>query len=255
VQGDLRKTMLEAIANRPADQLQSGVVMKEVQHRIKAYSEEDQQAVLTCWYDLIRMGVLSWGLDLANPNPPFAHLTERGRKALQNVSRDPSNPDGYLAALGASLTPHSVSWSYVTEALATYNAGCHKASAVMIGAASEALLLDLRDRLVERLDALQANAAKDLTDWRFKKVLDAVEAVCAGRRRTMPGALGERFGSYWSSFTSHLRLTRNDAGHPKSVEPVTEDAVHGSLLIFPELAKLVRDLREWMASDAFAGVQ
>lgn len=171
---------------------------------------------------------------------------------LQGWSRDPANPDGYLAVLESCVAKTSVSWSYVTEALATYNSGCHKASAVMIGAAGESLALELRDELVGRLVALGVKLSRDLTDWRIKRVLDALESELTARVNAMPTGLQERFTSYWSSFTAHLRLARNDAGHPKSIEPVTVDVVHGSLLIFPELAKLIADVREWVGSGQFA---
>lgn len=36
-----------------------------------------QQAILTCWHDLFREGVLSWGYDLDNPDTPFFHIPER----------------------------------------------------------------------------------------------------------------------------------------------------------------------------------
>lgn len=36
-----------------------------------------QQAILTCWHDLFREGVLSWGYDLDNPDAPFFHISER----------------------------------------------------------------------------------------------------------------------------------------------------------------------------------
>ena len=36
-----------------------------------------QQAVLTCWHDLFREGILSWGYDLDNPDRPFFHIPNR----------------------------------------------------------------------------------------------------------------------------------------------------------------------------------
>src|SRR3954451_11307078 len=51
-----------------------------------------EQAILTQWSDLFRTGLLAWGRNLSNPGPPFFHLTERGRHALENITRDPSNP-------------------------------------------------------------------------------------------------------------------------------------------------------------------
>jgi hypothetical protein len=243
--------MMDVIASHSGTDLQSIVILKEVKRRLGARSVDEDQAILTYWHELMRTGVLAWGYDIANANPPWVHLTARGRKTLQAWSRDPANPDGYLAALEPALSRETVSWSYVAEALATYNSGCHKASAVMVGAAGEALVLELRDDLVARLAASSVKHSRDLTDWRIKKVLDALEAECSNRAKTMPPGLDERFRSYWSSFTAHLRLARNDAGHPKSIEPVTLDVVHGSLLIFPELVKLVAELRAWVKSPQF----
>jgi hypothetical protein len=34
------------------------------------------------------------GVNLSNPNPPFFHFTERGRRALERLSRDPEIPPG-----------------------------------------------------------------------------------------------------------------------------------------------------------------
>ena len=39
-----------------------------------------------------------------------------------------------------------------------------------------------------------------------------------------------------------IRMTRNDAGHPSSVDPITREAIHGALLTFPEQARLSFDL-------------
>jgi hypothetical protein len=36
-----------------------------------------QQAILTCWHDLFREGILSWGYNLDNPDPPFFHFPVR----------------------------------------------------------------------------------------------------------------------------------------------------------------------------------
>jgi hypothetical protein len=61
--------------------------------------------------------------------------------------------------------------------------------------------------------------------------------------------LREEFEAYWPAFTQQIRATRNEAGHPTSVDPVTADAVHASLLIFPELARLAKRLELWVKND------
>jgi hypothetical protein len=49
-------------------------------------------------------------------------------------------------------------------------------------------------------------------------------------------------------FWTRMRLARNDAGHPVSIDPVTHGTVHAALLLFPEFASLVRDLEMWISS-------
>ena len=38
-----------------------------------------QQEMLTCWNDLFLDGLLSWGYDLDNPDPPFFHVPDPDR--------------------------------------------------------------------------------------------------------------------------------------------------------------------------------
>src|ERR1700737_4976544 len=106
---DMRGKMLEVIAKlEDGSHLQSGVVLERVATQIGARTIDDERAILTCWHDLLRTGILAWGHSLGNPNPPFAHLTEQGRRGLRNLSRDPSNPDGYVAALSAVVPSGTV---------------------------------------------------------------------------------------------------------------------------------------------------
>jgi len=156
-----------------------------------------EQAILTQWSELFRTGLLAWGLNLSNPNPPFFHLTERGRQALENVARDPSNPAGYLRHLSSVGHIDSIALSYLKESLDCYVAGLFKAAA-------------------------KSQFARELRDG---------------------------FESAWGAVTQQIRSTRNEVGHPSSIDPVTPDTVHASLLLFPELSKLTTGLRTWIIND------
>jgi hypothetical protein len=57
--------------------------------------------------------------------------------------------------------------------------------------------------------------------------------------------LRAKFDAHWGALTHEIRTTRNDAGHPTSVDPVTPDSVHASLLLFPVLVALCDDLIRW----------
>jgi hypothetical protein len=214
------------------------------------YGNRDmEEAVLTEWGELFRTGLLAWGMNLMNPNPPFFHLTERGRQALATVTRDPSNPAGYMRHLASLAKMSTVTNSYLTEGLDCYVAGLYKAAAVMVGAAAESIILDLRDSAVQKLTAGGIPVPVGLNDWRIKAVTGALTNVfdrIDGRRNR---ELRERYEAYWTAFPHQIRTVRNDAGHPTSIDPVTPDTVHASLLVFPELAKLAAELKRWIEDD------
>ena len=248
---DIRAVVLEIVDDlvRKHDNLQTGSVLQEASRRLPRHDHAAERALLTVFYDLFRTGYLSWGHDLANPNPPFCHVTALGRQALALRSRDPANPDGYIAHLRDRVPLGPVTESYITEALNTFNAACFKATAVMVGAAAESLVLDVRGSLVARLQALGQTIPADLTDWRIKRVLVSLETMITAKRTAIPGPLFERFEANWPAFTHQIRTARNEAGHPVSVEPVTAEEVHASLLIFPELATLANHVQAWIRTN------
>jgi len=96
--------------------LQQTSILDAVARKLGANQNPDlERAILTQWGELFRSGLLAWGFNLSNPNPPFFHLTERGRKALHNVSRDPANPAGDLRHLASVGTVDRITISYLIE--------------------------------------------------------------------------------------------------------------------------------------------
>ena len=245
----LRKTLFEVIdefSKIGPGYFQSRAVLEETKRRLKIHGQEKEQALLTFFHDLLRGGYLAWGFNITNPDPPFLHLTEQGKQVLRHISRDPANPVGYLDYIleGNDLNPVAI--SYLEEALNTYSSNCYKAAAVMIGASTESIVLNLRDILVEGLRKSNQTIPKKLQDWRIKRILDGIKQEFENQKSNMPYKLAESFEAYWPAFTQQIRTSRNDAGHPKSIEPVTHETVHASLLIFPELTKLSTELLEWI---------
>jgi hypothetical protein len=58
--------------------------------------------------------------------------------------------------------------------------------------------------------------------------------------------LRDEVQAYWLAFAQQIRATRNDAGHPSSVDPVSEEGVHASFLVFPEFVGLQARLAAWI---------
>ncbi len=247
----IRKTFLEVISeySEKGSSLQSGVVLGEVKVRLKlGRAIEQQQALITFWGDFFRMGYLAWGYDLSNPNPPFCHLTEQGRRALEHFSRDPANPDGYLSHIRNFALLEPITESYLVEALHAYNAACFKATAVLVGGAAESIILSLRDAFVGRMKATGISSPRKLLDWRIKIVLDVLRVQIDTHSQDMPKSLFASYQAYWNAFTQQIRIARNNAGHPASIDPVSAETVHASLLMLPDLIKLATELTNWVST-------
>lgn len=252
---DIRETLLKVVQDfqpkSPTDgSLQQLTVLNHTTDRLGIAHDLDlEQAVLTQWHDLFRTGYLAWGHNLSNASPPFFHVTARGRRALEKLSRDPGNPAGYLKHLQSNAKLNPIASSYLLEGLECYVNDLVKSAAVMIGAASESIVLELRDVLAQRLSKLGQPIPPKLQDWRIKTVLDEVHSFLDLRKSKMARDLREEFEAYWSAFAQQIRAVRNEAGHPTSVDPVSPDTVHASFLVFPELAKLATRLNEWITKE------
>ena len=119
----------------------------------------------------------------------------------------------------------------------------------MVGAAAESVILDVRNVTVQKLRSLKNPVPRGMEDWRIKTVSDALRSFFEVHTAQFTRELREPFEAYWSAFALQISTARNDAGHPMSIDPVTPDTVHASLLIFPELAKLANSLSRWVADD------
>jgi len=246
---EVRQVLLEVLRGNGDEGFGREEAIKQTAARLGPYGDRNSgRTIMDGFDDLYRSGIISNGLNLANLGSNWAHLTAHGRESLKNLDRDPANQKGYLGVIDPFIRDQPIAVSYLVEALDTYNKGSFKSAAVMLGCAAEALTLSLRDRLKAKITSNGGSPLAGLDDWRIAVVLLTVEKAIEPRVVSMVRELRERFESYWSAFTGLYRITRNDVGHPKSVEPVTRDAIHGGLLLFHEHARLMFDIGAWIDS-------
>jgi len=247
---EARKIMLEVIsrlAKGGGPDLQDSAVLSEVVTRLKARGKlHHEQAILTLWYDLFRNGQLSPGYSVGNRYLPQCHVTDAGREMLKHASLDPADPSGYLEHLKQQGPVDPVALSYVEEALHAYNSNCFKAAAVMIGAAAEGVVLEFRGTLVTGIKKQGRKPSHGLEGWLYKKVRDEITQEIDSQKKGMTKEESDAFLTGWNPLTEQLRTTRNDAGHPASIDPVTPENVHASLLMFPGLIRLCTRLTAWV---------
>jgi hypothetical protein len=156
---DIRAALLAVIErHRPRDRstsLQAGSVLRDASVDLGIRGNHElEEALLTQFHELFRTGYLAWGYNLSNPSPPFFHITDQGHRTLAQLSSDPGNPKGYLHRVHSIASVNPIARSYLEEGLHCYVADHYKASAVMVGAAAESLVLELRDAVAAKLTAL-----------------------------------------------------------------------------------------------------
>ena len=251
---DVRAVLLEVIQEQSPQNamqnMQSNSVLRAAVERLGiARDNVSEQILLTEWHELFRTGHMSWGFNISNPGPPFCHVTTRGEHALGNLARDPSNPSGYMQHLNANAEINDICKSYLSESLDCYMNGLYKAAAVMLGAASESIIIELRDTTVNKINEVSGDLPRGIDDWRIKTILNALKTHFDEKKRFFDRSVKEEYEAYWSAFTQQIRAVRNDVGHPSSIEPITSDTVHASFLIFPELATLANSLSSWVIND------
>ena len=247
---DIRTTFLQVIDERKDGEPQMSSVLQEVARRLNLRNSDiaTQRAALTFFYDMFRIGYLAWGYNITNPSPPFFHITELGRRALETYSRDPSNPGGYLSYVRSCGTLGDIADAYIVEGVSCYNALCYRAAAVMVGAAAETIAVDLKEAVKTRLTELGKKVNPDYDSRTTAKMMEALTTVFMQHKSILPAPLDESFEPNWPAFVAQIRISRNDAGHPKRLDSAALGTVHGSLLIFPELVKMNDQLRQWVAT-------
>lgn len=245
----LRSAMLESLRRQPPQQYVNfqhhvarvladrGLPVEEQGYgREPALRRIDDRRFREILWQLINQGILVQGLDSSNPQWPFLSLTEWGEEYVKGGGADVYDPDGYLAALNETHPLDDVERRYLAQAAAAFRADLADAAAVMLGGASEHLLLTLAHAIVEAdpsaTKVKEAIAAPALT------LLREVHSYLTTRRKSLPRRLQETLDTTFLGLASVIRTSRNDAGHPALPDVERDDAF--------VLLRLFSTYREWV---------
>jgi hypothetical protein len=149
----MRTAMLDSLRRQPPQQYlnfqhQVAAVLAERGFAVQGgfqptIRSEDQRQFLEILFQFINQGILVQALDANNAGWPWLSLTEWGKQYVQGGEPDAYDPDGYLAALARDAPLDEIERRYLSQASAAFRADLPDAAAVMLGAASEHLLLQL----------------------------------------------------------------------------------------------------------------
>ncbi len=207
-------------------------------------------------WDCLLKRIIVFGMDNANPSWPFYRVTEYGASALKATTPQPYDPDGFMAyfdATCASIEP--AVRAYVAEAVHAFNSDCTRSAAVMLGCASEKLLLLLCDAFEAAIaDATkQAKFTKDINArWpishKYATLRDRLGMMVASKK--LPPEHAETVSGELPAGFELLRRCRNAAGHPDVPGNVDPDTVFMNLRMFAEYARRVHALIGYFGTAA-----
>lgn len=145
-----------------------------------ALDSADANIFMELFWDLFRQGIISLGMDDANPEFPWFHVTPLGQRILAG-----ENPyfvhdvSGYETRIRREIPKiDSTTLIYMKEALQDFRSGCVLSATVMLGVAAEHTF----QLLVEVIEKNPAHA----------KVFEAVSK----ERTLLPGSIG--FEKFWT---------------------------------------------------------
>lgn len=211
---------------------------------------EDAEVVLEIVWDLVRQGILTFGLAASNLSWPWIRLTRFGRGALQQDFRPVHNNTGYMKALrcdAIDVSPTAV--VYLREAVSAFYTDCLLSTCVMLSIAAESEFLRLLNvakhskaygRYFSRIgDGL--NIAAKISQFR-----EAIKPIMA----TLPKSATEELDHNLDAIQSVIRTARTESGQPSGSLPPSRDQVYLYLQLFIPFAEQAMRLRQELNEPA-----
>jgi hypothetical protein len=201
--------------------------------------------------NLIVEGVLMWGHDRHQPEPPFLSITGYGKEVLNNGKIIPHDPDVYLKAFKDEVPDADhLMILYLTESLQTFRHNNLLSSSVMLGVASEAAFNVLFDAIknaltipdkIKKFEKLECEIST-------KKIFDAAMDEINLVKRRLPNEIKENIETIMQGIFNLIRLQRNDSGHPTG-KVVTRSLMFANLHLFIMYCSHLYALVKWLEEN------
>lgn len=204
------------------------------------------EEVRQLFWQLLIQGILVFGSDDLNPTWPWYRVTKYGEDVLSKQGAQPYDPDGFLKEF-ATVNPaaDNIVVDYLEEAVHTFNTGCYKAAAVMLGCASEQLVLVFHETFENAIpDPTKKEAFRKSYGWtissKFESLRAGLDVMITSK--TLPKELCGVVHNDLVGCFELIRRCRNSAGHPELSSDIRREAVYLSLTVFREYARQVLKL-------------
>jgi hypothetical protein len=234
---------------------QAGLLPPDTIHSTSRLTQVDEDAIRECVWGLIIQGIVVPGVSnegTYQTNLPWIQVTEWGRLCLQRGQYVPFDTGLFLSRLESQIPGlDSVVELYLREGLNCFRSGNFLGSAVMVGVASERILVLLRDAIHSAI--LQEDRRKKLMEatenQTAKRIYETVESKIDPIMEQLPTDLRESIGTELEGIFHEIRRTRNNAGHPTG-KTIERDEANALLQLFPVYAKSAYALMSWLTQHS-----
>lgn len=244
---DCLSSVTEIVKLRGMEQLLDGSDLRD----------EDAARLKHVIWDLILERVLIPGTNdprTINDGWPSLSMTDHGRKVVAEQKPTPYDPDGYIERLKRSTGGlHPTTEAYLAEAICTFRTGSNMASAVMLGAASEMLIIELCQAISDSFSNQADKSKFDRKTGPRSKMADRVNALTnwlVSKKQLLPPD--------WQNPERHrliiqiaelIRNRRNNTGHPQN-PPMTpsHEEMYALLMLFLDYCEKLHALGAWLHS-------
>ncbi len=214
----------------------------------------DSQLLLEIVWDLFRQGIITFGLDAANPGWPWLRLSRFGEIALQQSSCRFHDTAGFMKALQSEvedISPETV--VYLEEAVAAFYSDCLLSTCVMLGAAAEIEFLRLLD-VAKNSDTYGKYFSRVGDGLFIRTKISRFQEAIRPLLNFLPRAATDDLELNLNTVQSIIGAARNELGQPSGANPPLRDQVYIYLQLFIPFARQAMRLRHAFNEPVFPRV-
>lgn len=211
---------------------------------------EDSINVRAALSELGTAGLIVWGASALQPTLPHFQITAFGRECLQE-GRISLHDGGYVRALVARVPSlSSTARAFMEESIQAFRASCYRAADVMLGCASESVMVDLIQAFHDALPAgRRQNFERDaIRPLSIARRFGAFRQRLIAARNHLPPDLDEDLELRLDAIFALIRKARNDSGHP-NIRTTSRATAHGNLLLFPSYCERAYGLMAYFGAN------
>lgn len=187
-------------------------------------NQQHEEIVGIVW-DLVVQGVVTF----TSQGYPWLRTTEYGKKVVEEEGPVPYDPSGYLGHIKTKASGISfLALEYLQEAIKCFRGGAYKATAVMLGVASEEAFL----QLIFSFEIKYNVKIIPETYKPFQQLREDFKNKFEPKKNELPADVKNNIEQTLNGIYDLIKKGRDDSGHPTGID-ISRDEILASFSVLP----------------------